>query len=349
MPEVNILEDVLNPNSIFDYDIETNPYTYDLEKFFTPVTIQGKTYEFTQDERSQIMASRYTVHNAPTDLISRENYKTSFAKLPYTKIGMTLDEDDLMALATPQTDLAFNQAVTKMYDDSARILRAIREKREIQRAEVLFTGKIDINENNYIQSFDFGIPEENRKEFNWQSDAKIYEDIYNVTSQLKNNGQNVAPSFMIARPKLIDKILMDEKIRAMLSTYNVLNVPTIQDLNNWLVRHNLPQFISYNRVAVFPDETMSHGESKALLDENKIVFIPNGSLGNFVNGTTPEEAHALVKGLPGGVQMSRQDDIVLQTFGKADPEEEILKASARFFTTISVPKQIAIATVTLPS
>lgn len=342
-----MLEDVLSPQSIFDYDVRVNQYTYDLEKYFPPKTIQGKTYEFTQNESTQVMASRYTVHNAPTDLISRENYKVSRAGLAYTKIGISLDEDDMMALATPQSDIAYRQALTNIYDDSSRVISAIREKREIQRAQVLFTGKLKIEENGVIDEFDFGIPDSNRKDLKWLENPTrdIYGDIMEIVDLLSNNGQNVPPAYILARPKVITDILMDEKIRAMMSTYNALAVPTRQNLNDWMRLHDLPIFVPYNRVATFPDETLSKGTQKALLDENTVVFIPEGALGETINGTTPEEAHATLRGLPTGAQMSRQDDIVLQTFGKPDPENEMIKASARFFTTLKVPKQIVIGTL----
>lgn len=345
MQTINLAEIGLTPSSIFDYDVRVNQYTYPLEAYFRKKSVPGQWYDFTQNENTQVMMARYHPLNAPTDMISREKVAVSRAKLAYSKVEMGLDEDDLLNLAAPRTDAEEQYAQENIYDDTSSVITSIREKREAQRAEVLFTGKLNINENGYIYEFDFGIPEENRKTLKWLTGANdknfnIFNDISDIQDQLMNNGQNVPAAYILAPSKVINTCLLDPVIRSEMATLNPNFRITREDLNTWLSKHDLPIFVPYDRLMTFPDETLSIGTQKRLLDDNKIVFIPDGYVGDFVSGVTPEEINA-----DSTVSIARQDDIVLQTFKNHDPEGQFIKAAARFFTTLSVPKQIVQVTL----
>lgn len=338
----NILEDQLTPESIFDYDREVNTRTYDLEGLFDYKTIQGKWYDFTQNRGNKVMVSRYHPLNAPTDLVSRPQIEVSRAQLAYTKIEIGLDEDDLLNFTAPRTDAEFEMAQRKIYDDSSNLLTSVREKREFQRAQILSTGHLKVNENGYVADFDFGIPKENFIEFDWTKSKSKIQDIMGVVDQLANNDDRVSPSTMIMSPEIVSAILLDEEFRSVLATYNNVNYITQADVNAWLSRMGLPAIYKYDRSFYVPDSTLSTGTDERPM-AGKIIFIPGGSLGDRVNGTTPEEAARITD----GVQTAKQDDIVLQRFAKHDPEAEYVKAASRFFHTISVPKQIAIVDVKL--
>lgn len=341
--QYNLLEEQITPESLFDYDQNINQYTYPLEAFFRKRTIQGKYYDFTQNQQTQVMAARYHPLNAPTDLVSREKIAVSRAGLAYVKQEIAFDEDDILNFTSPRTDVEFQYAEEKLYDDGTTPITAVREKREIQRAMVLTTGKITVDENGYKVEYDFGIPKENFKDFKWFTGGdgvNIYDDIAAVVEQLTNNGQNVAPAYILASPKVINTALQDATVRKEMATLNPNMRITLAELNSWLSSHSMPIFVPINRLVTEPNETLSQGTQRRLIPEDKIIFLPSDPIGDFVSGTTPEEAN-----VDSTVQLSRQDDIVVSRFKKHDPEGQFVKASARFFSTLTVPKQIVIGTV----
>lgn len=339
----NLLEEQVTPESLFDYDQDINYYTYPLEAFFRKRTIQGKYYDFTQNQKGQVMAARYHPLNAPTDLVSREKVAVSRASLAYVKQEIAFDEDDILSYNSPRTDAEFKYAEENIYDDGTRPIIAIREKREIQRAMVITTGKLTVDENGYQVEYDFGIPKENFKDFKWFTggdSVNIYDDIAAVVEQLTNNGQNVAPAYILASPKVINTALQDATVRKEMATLNPSMRITLEDLNGYLTKHSMPIFVPINRLVTEPDETLSQGTQRRLIPEDKIIFLPKDPIGDFVSGTTPEEGN-----VDATMQLARQDDIVVTRFKKHDPEGQFTKASARFFSTLTVPKQIVIGTV----
>lgn len=342
---INLAEHGVTPDSLFDYDVRVNQYTYPLEAYFRKRSVPGKYYDFTQNENTQVMVARYHPLNAPTDLISREKVNINRAGLAYVKQEILLDEDDILTLASPRTDAEHDYALRNIYDDGSRPMIAVREKAEAQRAEVLFTGKLNINENNYVYELDFGVPEENRKTFKWYTGASeknfnIFNDISDVQDMLLNNGQNVPAKYILCSPKLLHTMLLDPTIRSEMATLNPQNRITRDELNNWLSAHELPILVPFNRKITVPDSTLSVGTQKKLLEDNTCVFIPDGYVGDFVTGITPEELNT-----DSTVQVSTRDGITLQQWHSHDPEGQAIKASSRIFTTLSVPKQIVIGTI----
>lgn len=342
---INLAEHGVTPQSLFDYDVRVNQYTYPLEAYFRKRTVPGKYYDFTQNENTQVMMARYHPLNAPTDLISREKVNINRAGLAYTKQEILLDEDDILTLANPRNSAEYDYALRNIYDDATRPMIGNREKMEAQRAEVLFTGGLKVNENGYVYEFDFGIPEENKKTLKWYTGASeknfnIINDISDIQDMLMNNGQNVPARYVLCPPKLLHTMLLDPTIRAELATLNPQARITRDELNSWMTSHELPILVPYSRKVTVPDETLSVGTQKRLLDENKCVFIPDGYVGDFVTGITPEEVNT-----DSIVQTASNNGITIQQWRSHDPEGQAIKASSRFFSTLSVPKQVVIGTI----
>lgn len=336
----NLLIDQITPESINDYDVATNLYDYQLESLFNRKTIQGKRYTFKQNEGTTVMASRYTPTNAPTDLLSPERYALHDAELSYTKVEQAMDEDDLLNYTTPQTDIMFEQARQSIYDNGVKPRQSVREKRYYQACQLLSTGGYDIDENGLKLQLDMGIPKENKVEFKWTSSPDRLKDIREFTSLIANNSNKVRPTRILTTQKVIDDILLDEKIWPFLNANNASYMPTLAELNAWLNSRALPQLIAYDRTINVPDESFTDYTQVSAIPDNTMIFLPPGTIGDIVSGTTPEEMNA-----DSTVALARNDDIVTQIFRKHDPEGYYFKAAARFITVLSVPKQVGIVTI----
>ena len=336
----NLLFDQITPESINDYDVAVNLYDYSLESLFTRKTIQGKRYTFKQNEGQRVMASRYTPTNAPTDLLSRRPFAIHDAELSGTKVELAMDEDDLLNYSTPQTDIMFEEARQNIYDDAVLPRQSVREKRYYQLCQMLTTGGYNIDENGVILKLDMGIPKENKTSFTWSSSPNRLKDITDFTKLIANNSNKVRPTRILTTQKVIDDILLDEKIWPFLNAQNSSYMPTLVELNTWLNSRSLPQLIAYDRVINIPDESFTESTEVDAIPENTMIFLPSGTIGEVVSGTTPEEMNA-----DSTVSIARNDDIVTQTFRKHDPEGYYVKASARFLTTLAVPKQVGIVTI----
>lgn len=342
-----LFNEAVTPSNIFDYsyNIPRSPGFW--EGKFPSVTVSGKYFDFKQDEvDSEVTMARFHPFNAETDQDWRDGVKVSKAELGYLKRERTLDEEALLLLAYPGNDAAVRQAIETAYRDGDAMIRSIESRVEQLRAQVATTGKIQINENGYTASYDFHIPAKQRYDLKWNDpSAKILDDIMNICDEIENNGQDTRPAYMVVSSKTINLLLNNERIREAMFGVNSAIRPNAATLNSQFASWGLPQLVKYNAHGRFPNSENSRNGSvnrKRLMDENKVIFIPDGPLGNTVWGTTPEEANAYRT----GETLTKQNNIVLQVLGEHDPESMVTKASARVFVTLGVPKRMGIGTIT---
>lgn len=336
--------DAITPSNMFDYSYSKPRDPGFWEGKFPSVTVAGNKYDFLQDEiETDVTMARFHPFNSPTDLDQRRGSKVSTATLGYLKRERALEEEAMLLLAQPGNDAAINQAIRMAYNDADAMIRSIEARVEQLRAEVVTTGKLVIDENGYKDEYDFHIPDENKKTFNWNAGgAKILDDIFNLCDEIENNGQDTRPAYMVCSTKTINLLLNDELIREAMFGVNSAILPNAATLNAQLQAWGLPQIVKYNNHAFFSNANNTGSEKKRLLPEDEVLFIPEGPLGNTVWGLTPEEANSFRT----GEQLTKRNNIVLQVLGGHDPENMITKASARVFVTLAVPKRIAIGTIT---
>lgn len=338
-----LFQDAITPENMFDYTYSKPLQPGFWEGKFPSVVISGKDYEFSQDEiDSEVTMARFHPFNAETDIDQRIGMKVSKATLGYLKRKRTIEEEAMLLLAESNKDESIRRAIQLSYNDSDAMIRSILTRVEQMRAEVVTTGKLVINENGYSDEYNFNIPDENKKTFDWTSpDADIIGDIENLCDLIENNGQDTRPSYMVVSTKTIRLLLNNEKIRQSIFGVNAGMPPNQVQLNDLMEKQGLPRLVKYNLTAKFADADNIGYVKKRLMPENEVLFIPEGPLGNTVWGTTPEEVNAFVS----GQQLTKRNNIVLQITGKHDTESMEVKASARAFVTLSVPKRIGIGTI----
>lgn len=342
---LNLLEKTLDPNSIFDYSVGLQQRKYFWESLFPVKEIEGSKYEFQQQDDTIVTMARFHALNSETDLDSRIGQEVSYGTLGYVKRERVLDEDDLLTLAQPVTNTAYKNALLSAYDDGNAMITACKEKFEAVRAQVATTGKLVVeDENGFSCDYDFGVPDENRKTFNWAGNAKadILKDIMQVCDEIENNGQNTRPAYMVVSSKTIAMLLENEKLRSAMFGVNSAIMPTQATLNAQLQSWGLPQIVRYNEYGMFPTPDNSGAVKKRLMDEDAIIMLPQGPIGNLILGTTPEEVNKRLQ----GVEVTKRNGIVLQVIPGHDTESQVIKASARFFVSLSRPKQIVIGKIT---
>lgn len=341
---LNILDQYLDPRLIFQYPpANVQMPSFPLASLFPDVVIEGDTYEFSQQLNPQVTVARFHALNSETDLDSREGTQTSFARLGYVKRERSLKEDDLLMLAHPVSDVAIRQAKDSAFNDAWAMINACRLRVEALRSEVLTTGKLVIDENNYKAEYDFGVPDENRKTFNWSdTKADIFKDLMEICDEIENNGQDIRPAYMFVSTKTVNRLLSDEKIRSAMFGVNAALIPNLNTLNATFNSWGLPTLVKYNQFMNFANANNTGYERKRLMDEDTIVLIPDGPIGNTVYGTCPEEVNARLS----GVTLTKSDNVVLQIIPGHDYETQTIKASTRPFVSLNLPQQLVIGSIT---
>lgn len=338
----NLVDEQITAESILDYDQQVNNETYELEAFFDKKSITGKYYDFTRNTNKQVVTARFHPLNTQTDLIQRETRTISRVEIGYFKVGIAMDEDDLLIMSAPRTDEEEYEARKRIYDDNTRPIRSVREKREYQRALALTTGKQEIEENGYKVEIDYQVPKENFFEFDWtKKDHNKLEDIMSVCDYLEDIPEfGERPAVMIAPKEIVNAIRLDPDVRAALATYNIQNYVTNQQLSDWFSTQDLPSIMRYNRQFTIPkNENMTEFEVLKPF-EDKIVFLPGHTIGESVDGLTPEELNK-----DATVDVSSSDGITVQRLQSHEPEGRLVKASARNFSVITRPETMAIVNV----
>lgn len=171
---------------------------------------------------------------------------------------------------------------------SIHLGRAVADRLEAARGEVLQTGKITINENGFYAEMDFGRDPSMtataatswaNPSTDWISELNEWMDAY-----YDLNGE--LPGRIIAGRKAINAMKSADIFGKVVNDPNsvVSRRVTTEDVQNFLSDEGLPTIQAYGRKVV------RGGQSVDVLDPNAIIFVPDTSLnaGSTAMGTTLE-------------------------------------------------------------
>lgn len=334
------IKDALQPKNFTDYIQDIPEIDFYWARKFPSRKIQGNKLDIFRTQKKRPVRARIHALDAATDVDNREGYSSETQTLGYIKRERLIREEDLDILAAPRSDAEAAMALDNMYSDGLDMRQSCEYTLEYWRAMAV-EGELKSTDNNTSIDIKYPIPKDNFVDWQWSSPDKSKLDLlFEICEKLEDNDDGVRPSIMVMRSKQRAALLEDEKIRSALFGVNAAQIPTPQDLNNFLQRQGLPRIDVYNKK--FREEDLKTGRivTKPYLAEDKIILIPDGNLGETIFGTTPEERNA-----GPNVTVTNNGFFTMQIGKTHDTEGQWIKCSARPTITLEVPNQIAIATV----
>lgn len=260
----------------------------------------------------------------------RTNYRTmEFEKL-FIKEKLNQTERISMFLNGVKDE---QKIINFVYDDMGNLVSRVQTRAELANCQVLSTGKLTINENNYKTVVDYGYKNSHNISLaNWSNpDHSIVADLNDLLEQARKEG------------KVITRALTSSKVVSYLVANNEIK-GFFEKSGQLVTRNRVLQWVYENFGIAFATNddvyklSANDSTTHRFYPENKITFFNgNGALGAGLYGVTPEELELTDT-------MSRGMVVVTQ-WKTSDPVATWTKASAMYLPVISDIDGIYIGTV----
>ncbi|NLY79811.1 MAG: major capsid protein [Lysinibacillus sp.] len=254
---------------------------------------------------------------------SREAAKQAL-EAAYIKRKMQITEKDLIALQFPRTEGERRYLMGNVFNDIDTLVAGVKARVELMRMEALTTGKVTLDENGLNMTIDYHVPEEHQETLTgtdlWTTDtADIIGDLERWADALDEK-----PTRALTSNKILSLMLRNEKIIGYLYGKDSGRIPTRQDLNAFLLQHDLPQIAVYDSKfrRQLPDGKYV---TERYFGENKFVMFGDGTLGETLYGPTPEESRMIRE----GADVTNVDKVIAMVYEEGkDPITTWTKAAA---------------------
>lgn len=220
-----------------------------------------------------------------------------------------------------------------VYDDMGNLTSRVLVRAELANNQVLSTGQLSIDENNFKTVVNYGYPSANNSSFTgWSSpDHDIIADLNTVKAKATAKGKTITKA--LTSGKIVSYMLANEGIKSYFANAGILLTET--RLLQW-VYENFGIAIAVND-AVYKtsaNDTTVH----RFFPENKISFFGGeGAIGAGLYGVTPEELALTETTSKGYVTITQWDT--------KDPVATWTKATALYIPVIKDIEGLFIATV----
>lgn len=229
-----------------------------------------------------------------------------------------------------------------LFNDFRMLADSVKDRTIVAKAELLATGKMSIKENHLDISVDYGIPTENKMEFDWsKNDVDYLGDIQKAVDIATESGRKITG--MITSQKNISKMMLNKNIQtAILGTNGsgaMVSRAQIQTL--------FAEYFGFSEIVVSDDKYKVENANGTTtmhryFPEDVVTFYAKTgtSLGVGLWGVTPEE-----KEQGAFTQKSMNQFITLTQWKEPDPVAVWTKASGLFIPVLPDPSSLFICNV----
>ena len=324
----NIFEKIASTQTMDFSDNYETQFNF-FEKFFPE---QRTSAEF-------IKVTDYDVDYNPTALAVPDNTISPLAEFPDVdhsimdmvefKLEYQLTDGQIRKLLTASTDAEIQEGIKEIFKMEERLINSHYIARERVRA-MAFTGKVDINENNFHPTpWDYKIPEEQCEDIDLTKDDLILKGRYYNRLISKTYGKRLAR--ILLTDEQIAKISLNEKFRA--TVLGVEQAKARSELTEEEVISGFAKYLKWEVIKIQDNQgndyfwTDINKVQHPFLPTDKIIVLPNIKIGATPVGYTAEE-----------LTLAQQDGIVLKNEGgiavlanyEPRPVKFILTAVSRF-------------------
>lgn len=204
--------------------------------------------------------------------------------------------------------------------------RAVADRVEMLRGEILTTGKALISENQFNVEQDFGrdprLTTTVGTKWDQYATATPIEDLQ-AQAEVYANLSGEAPGYLLVSPKVITSLIRCEEIRKMAGGVNgIPSMVTVDFLHSVLASFELPPLLRYDR------KIRKGGALKRVIDEKIAIMLPavdgeESPLGRTFWGTTLEAVDPAY-----GIAEEDRPGIVVGAYQEDDPKSTWVRANA---------------------
>lgn len=335
------IEEVFNTNELINYYKERQMDPMLGEALFPERKIQDIEFDMILGAGGLPVSAQVHALDTKTQLASRKAIEKGAAELALVKRQIKIGEREIIKVQNPRNDSELNFVLGQLYNDSEKMVESVKVRVEAMRMELLSTGKIKIEENEVKVTLDYGVPDENRKVFDWTlPDAKPLEDL-DVLASAVEGSSGYRPTRALTSRKMVKTICANTSVRKALLGTESDRIITLKQLNELLVQMELPTLATYE--AKYQIETADGFDTKRYFPDNTISMFGDGTLGETIYGLTAEEIK-----LMGDDKMelaAMVGNIFVGTYTSIDPVGEFTKSATTVLPTLPRGLELGISTI----
>ena len=330
-------------------EMQRDPYL--IQAWFPETKQLGTDLEYLKGKKPNVRPldlSAFDVKALPLDRGSFEKIQVS---LPFFKNQLAINEklrQELLKVIATGNQLYIDAILDKIYDDNKTLLEDAAVTREVMRAQLLTTGAISFSSNGQSMSYDFGVPAANKVsktgEAAWSASATAdpIADIIAWQDQVQT-ATGVRPTSLVMNRFTFNLLKKCANVK------NAIFYPVNGAARNVYSDGAVKSLINEETgctVYIYDKGYYPQGSDTftKFISDYVVVLFPEGPLGNFVFGTTPEEADLMSGATDANVQIVDLG-VALTTIKEKDPVNVMTKVSMIGVPTLEKPEQLLIASV----
>lgn len=337
------IEEVFNTNELINYFKERKVTPMLGEALFPERKIQDIEFDMILGSGGLPVSASVHAMDTKTQLASRQAIEKGVASLALIKRQIKLTEKEIIKVQNPRNDAELTFVLSQMYKDSEKMVEGVKVRVEAMRMELISSGNIKIEENGVKVTLDYGVPDSNRKSFNWSgSTAKPLDDLDALATAVETSS-GYRPTRALTSRKIVKTICNNTSVRKAVFGTNSDKVVTLTQLNDLLTQMELPTLAVYEEK--YKVETGTGFETKRYFPDNVISMFGDATLGETIYGLTAEEVKLIGDGKMD--EASMVGNIFVGTYTSIDPVGEFTKAAATALPTLPQGLELGIGTITL--
>lgn len=314
------------------------------EAFYSERKQLGTELSMIQGKRPVPKMLNLSSFDAKVISISPEAFKKITTDMPFFKNDMKINEklrQELLKVLASGNEAYINSVVGEIYNYDKQLLVNAEATKEAMRMSALTTGIVTFANNGQSISYDYGV--KNKKTTDWTNveSADPINDIETWQDEVES-ATGVRPTNMLLSRKTFNLI---KKAKAVKDAIYILGQGKVTPNNSALKEHILNEtgctVYIYDKGYTDVETDTYH----KFVSDNTVVLFPDGAVGEFVYGTTPEEADLMGSVATDAEVVMADMGVALTTTKETDPVTVKTKVSMIALPTLTAPDTIVIATV----
>jgi hypothetical protein len=342
-----LLADVVAPRDLVGYvrglAFEANLNPFGLSQFLPDKNLDTTEFKFTRGMLTDEDSATFRAWDTEAPIARRQGFTQVTGSIPPLSRKIPLGEETALKLRAllggDVSDLA-----RRIYDDAAKMTRAIIVRLERARGEALEFASITLNENGVAGTVTFGRDSAMLVTASplWSSTTTA-DPVLDMTNWIESvyvpkNG--VRPGAALISQSIAGYLIRNDKIRVQVGS--LTGAPSV--ITNTAVRSvfdsfDLPPLFIYRGKA-----RISAASQVNILSPNKVIFLPPSGepLGNTFLGVTAEAVELVGRGF---LTQGQASGITAVSYAEPDPVATWTKAAAVGLPVLANPDLTMVATV----
>lgn len=337
------IDDVFNTHELINYFKERTLAPMLGEALFPERKIQDIEFDMILGTGGLPVSASVHAFDTKTQMASREAIEKGVASLSLIKRQIKITEKELIKIQNPRTDAELAFVLSQLYNDSEKMVEAIKVRVEAMRMEAISSGKVKIEENGVKVTIDYAIPAGNQLPFNWVATTSTpLIDLETLATAVETECGS-RPSRAITSRKIVKVICANTSIKKAVFGTNSDKLVTLSLLNDLLSQSDLP--ILLVNEGKYKVETAIGFSTVRYFPETVISMFGSSTLGETIYGLTAEEVKLIGDGKMEDASMV--GNIFVGTYTSIDPVGEFTKSAATALPSFPHGEELGIATITL--